>query len=428
MPPFRAPRGTRDLLPDVRAGFGRLESIARSLLLRYGYREMEIPLFEQTAVFERGIGEATDVVEKELFRLAPRTEESEAWALRPEATAGIVRAYVQHGMHTLPQPVKLSVLGPMFRYDRPQAGRYRQFWQWDTEAIGDPGPAVDAEVIEMGFRFYVEAGVQDVQVLLNSIGDTACRPAYLAALKAFFASHDAELPDTERRRLETNPLRLLDSKDPAMTALISAAPKISECLCEACAAHFAAVRSHLDAVGVPYRLEPTLVRGLDYYARTAFEFYRRGAEGQQQALGGGGRYDGLVELLGGRPTPAIGFALGLDRVILALDEAGANAAIAAPPLAVVVGADPADTVTRLRVASLLRAEGLAVRAELAPRKLGRQLETASRDHAHFAVIIGDELADGHVQLKDLEAGTQRLVALADLAKDLARAAKSHHHG
>ena len=428
MPPFRAPRGTRDLLPDVRAGFGRLESIARSLLLRYGYREMEIPLFEQTAVFERGIGEATDVVEKELFRLAPRTEESEAWALRPEATAGIVRAYVQHGMQTLPQPVKLSVLGPMFRYDRPQAGRYRQFWQWDAEAIGDPGPAVDAEVIEMGFRFYVEAGVQDVQVLLNSIGDTACRPAYLATLKAFFAGHDAELPDTERRRLETNPLRLLDSKDPALTALVAAAPKISECLCEACEAHFASVRAHLDAVGVPYRVEPTLVRGLDYYARTAFEFYRRGAEGQQQALGGGGRYDGLVELLGGRHTPAIGFALGLDRVLLALDETGANAATATPPLAVVVGADPADTVARLRVASLLRAEGLAVRAELAPRKLGRQLETASRDHAHFAVIIGDELVDGHVQLKDLEAGTQRLVPLADLAKDLARAAKSHRHG
>ncbi|HEX7495976.1 MAG TPA: ATP phosphoribosyltransferase regulatory subunit, partial [Candidatus Limnocylindrales bacterium] len=182
MPSFRAPRGTRDLLPDVRARFGRLEGIARSLADRYGYREMEIPLLEQTAVFERGIGEATDVVEKELFRLAPRTEEAESWALRPEATAGIVRAYVQHGMQTLPQPVKLSVLGPMFRYDRPQAGRYRQFWQWDAEAIGDPGPAVDAEVIEMGLRFYVEAGVADVQVLVNSIGDSACRPAYLGQL------------------------------------------------------------------------------------------------------------------------------------------------------------------------------------------------------------------------------------------------------
>ena len=428
MPPYRAPRGTRDLLPEVRAGLSRLESIARSLAARYGYREMEIPLFEQAAVFERGIGEATDVVEKELFRLAPRTEESESWALRPEATAGVVRAYVQHGLQTWPQPVKLTVIGPMFRYDRPQAGRYRQFWQFDAEAIGDPGPAVDAEIVELGYRFYVEAGLKDVQVLLNSIGDENCRPAYLATLKEYFGRHAQSLPDLERRRLETNPLRLLDSKDPAMTALIAAAPRISDHLCEACAAHFAAVRAHLDAMNVPYRLEPTLVRGLDYYTRTAFEYYRRGAEGQQQALGGGGRYDGLVELLGGRPTPGIGFALGLDRVLLGLDETGVSAAAERPPLAVVVGADPADTVSRLRVASLLRAEGLAARAELAPRKLGRQLEAASKEHAHFAVIIGDELAEGNVQLKDLEAGTQRLVPLVDLARELARAALSHHHG
>jgi histidyl-tRNA synthetase len=428
MPSYRAPRGTRDLLPETRAGLSRLETIARSLADRNGYREMEIPLFEQTSVFERGIGETTDVVEKELFRLAPRTEESESWALRPEATAGIVRAYVQHGMHTWPQPVKLTVVGPMFRYDRPQAGRYRQFWQWDAEAIGDPGPAVDAEVIEMGWRFYAEAGVRSVQVLLNSIGDTACRPAYLGRLRAYFRGHEAELPELERRRLDTNPLRLLDSNDHAMAALVAAAPRIADSLCEACEAHFASVRAHLDAVGVPYRIEPTLVRGLDYYARTAFEYYRGGAEGQQQALGGGGRYDGLVELLGGRPTPAIGFALGLDRVLLALEEAGAEVSHESPPLAVVVGADPADTVSRLRVASLLRAEGLSVRAELAVRKLGRQLETASKEHAHFAVIIGDELADGHVQLKDLEAGTQRLVPLVDLARELARAAKSHHHG
>jgi histidyl-tRNA synthetase len=320
------------------------------------------------------------------------------------------------------------VLGPMFRYDRPQAGRYRQFWQWDVEAIGDPGPAVDAEVIELGYRFYKQAGVADVQVLLNSIGDGACRPAYLATLKSYFAGHAAQLPELELRRLETNPLRLLDSKDPSMAALIAAAPKISDCLCETCAAHFASVQAHLDAVGVPYRLEPNLVRGLDYYARTAFEFYRKGAEGQQQALGGGGRYDGLAELLGGRATPAIGFALGLDRVLIALEETGVAAVPEASPLAVVVGADPADTVSRLRVASLLRAEGLSVRAELAPRKLGRQLETASKEHAHFAIIIGDELAEGQVQLKDLEAGTQRLVPLVELAKELARAAKSHHHG
>src|ERR1035437_7279621 len=338
MPSYRAPRGTRDFLPELRTGLSRLEQIARYLSARYGYRLMETPIFEQTSVFERGIGEATDVVEKELFRIAPRTEDSESWSLRPEATAGIVRALVQHGMHTLPQPVKLTVVGPMFRYDRPQAGRYRQFYQWDAEVIGDPGPAVDAEVIEMGRRFYVEAGVPDGQGIVNSIGDSACWHGYLAKLKAYFAGHAAELPELELRRLEVNPLRLLDSKDPSMTALVAAAPKISECLCEACEAHFAAVRAHLDAVDVPYRIEPSLVRGLDYYARTAFEYYRRGAEGQQQALGGGGRYDGLVELLGGRATPAIGFALGLDRVLLALEEVGAEAVREAPPLAIVAGA------------------------------------------------------------------------------------------
>jgi histidyl-tRNA synthetase len=331
-------------------------------------------------------------------------------------------------MQTWPPPVKLALTGPMFRYDRPQAGRYRQFWQWDCEAIGDPGPAVDAEMIELGYRFYAESGLTDVQVLLNSIGDGACRPAYLERLTSFFRGHEIALPALERRRLDTNPLRLLDSKDPAMAALIASAPKMGDCLCEACATHLAAVQAHLDALRVPYRIEPTLVRGLDYYTRTAFEYYRHGAEGQQQALGGGGRYDGLVELLGGRATPGIGFALGLDRVLLALDESGTAPTRQAAPLAVIVGADPADTATRLKIASLLRAEGLAVRAELSPRKLGRQLESAAREHAHFAVIVGDELADGNVQLKDLEAGTQHLVPLDTLAKDLARAAKSHHHG
>ncbi len=428
MPAFRAPRGTRDLLPDERPAWSRLERLARDLAARYGYRDIETPMFEQAQVVERGVGEVTDVVEKELFRLAPRTEEGERWVLRPEATAGIVRAYVQHGMQTWPQPVKLSLLGPMFRYDRPQAGRYRQFWQWDVEAIGDPGPAVDAEQVELGLRFYRDAGLPDVEVLLNSIGDGNCRPAYLRQLTTYFRAHAATLPDVERARLESNPLRLLDSKDPAMAALIAAAPKIDEHLCEACGAHFAAVKAHLDALGVHYRIEPTLVRGLDYYTRTAFEFYRRGAEGQQQALGGGGRYDGLVELLGGRPTPGIGFALGLDRVLLMLEEVGSGHVKEPAPVAVVVGADPSATSARLEVATRLRDEGLAVRAELGQRKLGRQLEAAAKERSHFAVILGDELAEGHVQLKDLEAGTQRVVALDDLARELRRAAASHHHG
>jgi histidyl-tRNA synthetase len=428
MPTFKAPRGTRDILPTERATWSRLERTAADLAARYGYREIETPLFEQSEVFERGVGDVTDIVEKELFRIAPRTEESEAWALRPEPTAGIVRAYVQHGMQTWPQPVKLTLIGPMFRYDRPQAGRYRQFWQFDVEAIGDPGPAVDAELVELGLRFYRDVGLEGVEVLLNSIGDATCRPAYVEDLSAYFRARADRLPPLERERLERNPLRLLDSREPAMQELNALAPKITERLCEACAAHFADVRAHLDALGVTYRLEPTLVRGLDYYTRTAFEFYRRGAEGQQQALGGGGRYDGLVELLGGKPTPGIGFGVGLDRVVLGLEQSGASQTPEPHPVAVVVGADPDATVDRLRVATELRAAGIAARAELGRRKLGKQLEAAAKEHAHFAVILGDELADGQVQLKDLEAGTQRLVAVADLPRELARAHGAHRHG
>jgi histidyl-tRNA synthetase len=428
MPTYRAPRGTRDLLPDERAVFDRLERVAASLTTRYGYRPIETPLFEQAAVFERGIGEVTDVVEKELFRIAARTEEAEAWALRPEPTAGIIRAYVQHGMQTWPQPVKLTTTGPMFRYDRPQAGRYRQFWQFDVEAIGDPGPAIDAEIIELGHRFYGEVGVEGVEVLVNSIGDGACRPDYMAVLVGYYRGHAASLPPTELDRLERNALRLLDSKDPAMAAINATAPRITDHLCEACADHFASVRAHLEALGVPFRVDPGLVRGLDYYTRTAFEFYVAGREGQQQALGGGGRYDGLVALLGGKPTPGIGFGLGLDRVALVLAEQGHAAPAVDGPLAVVAGADPEDTVSRLRVATDLRKAGLRVRADLGRRKLGRQLEAAGKDGAHFAVILGDELADGHVQLRDLLAGTQRIVGVEDLARELARAEQHHRHG
>jgi histidyl-tRNA synthetase len=431
MPAFRAPRGTRDLLPDERAVFDRLEGIAASLTARYGYRPVETPLFEQAAVFERGIGSVTDVVEKELFRIAPRTEEAESWALRPEPTAGIVRAYIQHGMQTWPQPVKLTTTGPMFRYDRPQAGRYRQFWQFDVEAIGDAGPGIDAEIIELGTRFFAEAGVGGVEVLVNSIGDPACRPAYLAELVAYYQDHEDRLPPAERDRLERNALRLLDSKDPVMADLNAAAPRITDRLCEACAAHFESVKAHLSALRVPFRVEPGLVRGLDYYTRTAFEFYVAGREGQQQALGGGGRYDGLVELLGGKATPGIGFGLGLDRVALVLAEQageGAAAAGAPGPVAVVVGADPEDTVSRLWIATELRAAGLRARADLARRKLGRQLEAAGRDGAHFAVIVGDELEEGQVQVRDLLAGTQRVVGVGDLARELARADASHRHG
>ena len=433
MPTFRAPRGTRDLLPPETATWTRLERLGADLAARYGYHRIETPLIELSDVFERGVGEVTDIVEKELFRLAPRTEDGEAWALRPEPTAGIVRAYIQHGMQTWPQPVRLTETGPMFRYDRPQAGRYRQVWQWDVEAIGDPGPAIDAELIELAARFYRDAGLAGAEVHLNSIGDPACRPAYVAELTKYYRGHLAALPELERSRLERNVLRLLDSNDPAMAALNAQAPRITDRLCGPCAEHFASVRAHLDALGVPYKLDTGLVRGLDYYTRTAFEFYVAGREGQQQAIGGGGRYDGLVELLGGRPTPGIGFGIGLDRLILALAETGApqataGAAAESDPVAVVVGADPEDTALRLRIATDLRAAGIAARADLGRRKIGKQLEVAARDRAHFAVILGDELAGGEVGLRDLPAGTQKLVAVADLAREIERSHAAHRHG
>ncbi len=431
MPKFQAPRGTRDLLPPERSAFQRLEEAARDLATRYGYQPIETPLFEQASVYERGVGEATDVVEKELFHVqAGRGEdERERWALRPEPTAGIVRAYVQHGMRTWAQPVKLTLTGPMFRYDRPQAGRYRQFWQFDVEVIGDPGPAIDAEIIELATAFFATAGLEDVQVLVNSIGDGACRPAYVETLRDYFRAHEADLPELERTRLVTNPLRLLDSKDERMAALIAAAPTIDAHLCDDCRAHFDGLLAHLEALSIEPRLSPTLVRGLDYYTRTAFEFYRSGAEGQQQALGGGGRYDGLVELLGGQPTPGIGFGIGLDRVALALAEQSASIPPEPwRPAAVVVSADAQDTVVRLQVATELRGAGLACTADLTTRRLGKQLEGAVRAGAHFAVICGDELDEGHVQLRDLKAGTQRQVAVADLARELLRAQTQHRHG
>jgi histidyl-tRNA synthetase len=431
MPKFQAPRGTRDLLPQERAVFLRLEDSARDLATRYGYQPIETPMFEASAVYERGVGEVTDVVEKELFRVhAGRGEaERERWALRPEPTAGVVRAYVQHGMRTWPQPVRLTLTGPMFRYDRPQAGRYRQFWQFDAEAIGDAGPGIDAEVIELAMAFFSAIGLQDVHVLVNSIGDETCRPAYVEALAAHFRAHRDDLPDLERARLETNPLRLLDSKDARMQPLIESAPTITEHLCEACQEHFDDLLAHLEAVAIEPRLAPSLVRGLDYYTRTAFEFYRAGAEGQQQALGGGGRYDGLVGLLGGQPTPGIGFGIGLDRVALALQDQDATPPPDPwKPAVVIVGADPEDTVVRLQLATELRGAGLACRPDLTARRLGKQLEGAAKAGAHFAVICGDELAAGNVQVKDLQAGTQRQVDVTELARDLTRAQAQHRHG
>jgi histidyl-tRNA synthetase len=330
-------------------------------------------------------------------------------------------------MQTWPQPVRFSSFGPMFRYDRPQAGRYREFWQWNVEAIGDSGPAIDAEIIELGMRWLAQAGAADVQVHLNSIGDGNCRPAYIAALTDYLTGFDARLPPTEKARASISPLRVLDSKEPALAAIIAGAPIITDYLCDACRAHYEGVQHHLRAVGIEPLPAPQLVRGLDYYTRTAFEFYERGVEGSQQSLAGGGRYDGLVELLGGRPTPGVGFAMGIDRVVLLASVIAATNGHD-PPDAFVVGADPVATELRFKVATDLRAAGISARADLGQRKLTRQLEGADREGAHFAVVIGDELEAGQVQLRDLKAGSQKLVNVADLAREIERASTTHRHG
>jgi len=300
----------------------------------------------------------------------------------------------------------------MFRYDRPQAGRFRQFSQWDVEVIGDAGPAVDAELIELAHRFYAEVGLTDVVVHLNSIGDAVCRPAYRQALVDYFSVHIDRLTDDSRRRLQINPLRVLDDKQLA-TDLAEGAPKSADHLCDECRAHFRRVLDLLDALGVRHIVDHRLVRGLDYYTRTAFEFVIAGREGQQQALGGGGRYDGLVELLGGRETPGIGFGIGLDRVVIAMQEQG----IALPPRSTLVavvgfGDDHSD---RLRVAGQLRDAGIAVRPDGSSRKLGKQLEAAAKAGAGWAVIVGEELSQGLVGLKNLDNGEQASVAVEEVA-------------
>jgi histidyl-tRNA synthetase len=413
-----APRGTRDLLPEDARAWDRIEAVARDLSRRYAFERIETPLFERIELFARGLGESSDAVEKEMFQVSgPRgsDEERAEWALRPEPTAGIVRAFIEHGMHTRPGPLRVSIIGPMFRYDRPQAGRFRQFSQWDVEVIGDSGPAVDAELIELASRFYAEVGLTDAVAHVNSIGDAACRPAYREALVAYFTQHLDRLTDDSRRRLEVNPLRVLDDKDLAPD-LADGAPKSTEHLCDACRAHFASVLDLLDALNVRHVVDHRLVRGLDYYTRTCFEFVIAGREGQQQALGGGGRYDGLAEVLGGRATPGIGFGVGLDRTVLAMEEQGVSLPDR-PALVAIVGTGD-DIADRLRVAGRLRDAGLTVRPDGSSRKLGKQLEAAGKVGARWAVIIGEELARDEVVLRDLGGGQQRTLPVDEVAAAL----------
>jgi len=406
-----APRGTRDLLPEEAPAWERVEAVVRDLSARYGFERIETPIFERIDLFARGLGESSDAVEKEMFRVAGAKgseEERSEWALRPEPTAGIVRAYIEHGMHVRPSPLRLWMMGPMFRYARPQAGRYRQFTQWDVEVIGDPGPMVDAELIELAHRFYAQVGLSGVVAQLNSIGDSVCRPRFREALLAYFTPLAGRLSADSQRRLRANPLRVLDDKelDPALAA---AAPRSLDYLCDACRAHFDGLRELLDRLELRYAINHRLVRGLDYYTRTTVEFYVAGREGQQDALGGGGRYDGLIEVLGGQPAPAIGFGLGIDRTVIAAQAQGGRAE-PEPSVVAVVSASPEAFAGRLRIATALRDAGVPVRVDGLSRKLGRQLESAVKANARWALILND--AEGErLTLRDLVSGEQRDLAL-----------------
>lgn len=400
---FQSPRGLRDLLEPLASAHGWATARAWAAADAAGYARIELPIAEESALFERAVGGTSDIVSKELYRLEPRGEDSASLALRPEATAGAVRAYIQHGMRSQPQPVRLSTVTQLFRYDRPQKGRYRQFTQFDIEAIGDAGPGIDLEVIELGAAYLRDLGLADVQVHLNSVGCSVCRPAYVESLRAHFASALKELSEVDQSRLATNPLRLLDSKEPQAVLCAETAPVITDHLCADCAAHHSAVTTGLAASGVTVLPAPRLVRGLDYYTRTAWEYLLPGEQGQQGALGGGGRYDGLVELLGGASTPGIGFAIGIDRVVLALEARGLLPTTASGPAIVVAGIEPESVAERVAIASQLRTAGASARADVSTRKIGRQLEGAVRDGA-LAVIIVEP--DGRLTLRDLAKASQ----------------------
>lgn len=393
----------RDLFGADAAAAAQVEGVAYAAAEAAGYQRIASPIAEESALFERGMGGSSDVVSKELYRLAPHSEESTPLSLRPEATAGILRAYIQHGMRSAPQPVRLVTVAPFFRHDRPQKGRYRQFTQFNVEAIGDAGPGVDIEVIELGASFLIGLGLRDIEVHFNSVGCAACRPAYAAVLTAHFAPIEGELGEVDRIRLRENPLRLLDSKDPAARRRAESAPALPGHLCADCAAHAAAVRQGLAAIGMTLVDAPRLVRGLDYYARSAWEYLLPGEQGQQGALGGGGRYDGLAELIGGLATPAIGFAIGIDRVVHALQDRGITIGEVLPPSVVVCGIEEGSLAARIGLASTLRAAGISARADVSTRKIGKQLEGAARDAAVAVIVIEP---DGRLSLRNMADGKQ----------------------
>lgn len=408
----KAPRGTYDVLPGDFAARGPVIEVAQRILERAGYRRIETPVFESTDLFARGVGTSTDIVQKEMYTFDDAGGRS--LTLRPEGTASICRAYVEHGMQKLPQPVKLWYHGPYFRYERAQAGRYRQFWQIGAEAIGGDAPALDAEAIVLLASILDELEVGGLRLRLGSLGSPATRAAYREELQAHLRAHESQLSDEVRGRIDLNPLRAFDSDHPGTQAVMATAPRLLDRLTAEDAEHFAEVRALLDAVELPYEIDPTLVRGLDYYARTVFEF-TSDALGAQSGVGGGGRYDGLVEQLGGPPTPACGWAAGVERMLLAAGERALPAPLV--DLYVAVDGGEAARLRAFRVGAEARRAGLAAQVELAGRSLKGQLKQASRLSARYVAIVDDT---GQVRLKDMDAAEQQEIADTDVVARVLR--------
>jgi histidyl-tRNA synthetase len=378
---FQVPRGTRDILPGEVERWQWMEERTRGVLARYGYREVRTPLFETTDLFVRSVGEATDIVRKELYTFEDRKGRS--LTLRPEGTAPLVRAFLENPSLRAEMPARLYYLGPMFRYERPQAGRYRQFWQIGAELLGSARPEADAEMIDLFRAILAGVGLARVTVLLNSLGDAVCRPRYREAIRAYFQGRVAELCGDCAERLVTNPLRILDCKVPSCAPVIAGAPSVLDSLCPECAGHFEAVKRALEALDIPYEVTPRLVRGLDYYTRTVFEIHAANL-GAQNAVGGGGRYDQLVKDFGGPDTPAIGFSIGMERLLMAIGEEGAPQP--GKPDACVVALEPGATMEAQALARALRERLVAV-VDVSGRSSNAQMKWASKTGARWAVFV-----------------------------------------
>jgi histidyl-tRNA synthetase len=410
-------RGMRDILPEEAPRWHKLEQEIRAAFALYGYGEIRVPLVERAELFSRGVGEETEVVEKQMYVFPDR--KGLPLALRPEATASVVRAYIEHGLHATGDLAKLYYLGPMFRYEKPQLGRQRQFHQYGVEAIGSLDPALDAEVMDVAAYLMEKLGLdrKRLTLRLNTIGCRKDREPYREALRRHFLPQQADLCPDCRRRLEENPLRILDCKQPQCQSAIAAAPKSLDHVCEACREHFTQVQEFVQALGIRYTLDPTLVRGLDYYTRTVFELCAEDL-GAQDALLGGGRYDDLVELLGGPPAPAVGFAGGMERLVLVLSGQGAPPGAAEPALEVYlvpIGSDAKREGAKLLAS--LRRHGISADTDYMGRSLRKAMQVAGRSARYAAILGPDELARGEIKLKDLASGEEKAIGLAQFTAD-----------